>query len=71
MRWILLFLVLLVAALGATFAGYGSLSPCRWLVVDTVAHTGLPESVASARARADMALHGDIDRLRGRHFQPA
>jgi hypothetical protein len=61
MRWIVLFLVLMVAASGATFAGYASLSPCRWLVVDTAAHTGLPESVASARARADMALHGDID----------
>lgn len=61
MRWLILSGVLLVAATGATYAGYGSLSPCRWLVVDTAAHTGLPDSVAAARARADMALHGDLD----------
>ena len=56
-----LVLISLIAASGATYAGYGSLSPCRWLVVDTVEHTGLPESLAAARARAEMALHGDID----------
>jgi hypothetical protein len=65
MRWLLLIVVLLVAATGATLAGYGSLSPCRWLVIDTAAHTGLPEALASARARADMALHGDIDPTTG------
>jgi len=61
MRWLTLAAVLLIAATGATWAGYGSLSPCRWLVVDTAAHTGLPEGLAAARARADMALHGDVD----------
>ena len=61
MRWLILVVVLLVAATGSTFAGYGSLSPCRWLVIDTAEHTGLPESLAAARARADMALHGDVD----------
>ncbi len=61
MRWLSLIVVLLVAAAGATFAGYGSLSPCRWLVVDTAEHTGLSESLAAARARAEMALHGDLD----------
>lgn len=61
MRWLILVVVLLLAATGSTFAGYGSLSPCRWLVIDTAEHTGLPESLAAARARADMALHGDVD----------
>lgn len=61
MRWLIFIVVLLIAATGATYAGYGSLSPCRWLVVDTAEHTGLPESLAAARARADMAVHGDLD----------
>lgn len=61
MRWLILIVLLLATATGATYAGYGSFSPCRWLVVDTVEHTGLPESLAAARARADMALHGDLD----------
>ncbi len=61
MRWLILVVVLLIAATGSTFAGYGSLSPCRWLVIDTAAHTGLPEPMAAARARADMALRGDVD----------
>ncbi len=61
MRWILLIAVLLVAASGATYANYGSLSPCRWLVIDTAEYTGLAEPLAAARARADMALKGDID----------
>ncbi len=61
MRWLLLIVVLLVAASGATYANYGGLSPCRWLAVDTAEHTGLPENIAAARARADMALHGDLD----------
>ena len=55
MRWLILIALLLVAAGGATYANYGSLSPCRWLVLDTSEHTGLPESLAAARARADMA----------------
>jgi hypothetical protein len=59
MRWLILVVVLLIAATGVTFARYGSLSPCRWLVVDTAKHTGLPQTLASARARADMAAHGD------------
>ena len=61
MRWIALFVVLLVAASSSTWASYGSLNPCRWLMIDTAEHTGLPEAVAAARARADMALHGDVD----------
>ena len=60
MRWLMLIVILLVAASGATYAGYGSLSPCRWLVIDTAEHTGLSESLAAARARADMAVHGDL-----------
>lgn len=46
MRWLIFIVVLLIAATGATYAGYGSLSPCRWLAVDTAEHTGLPESLA-------------------------
>ena len=61
MRGLILVLILLIAATVATYAGYGSLSPCRWLVVDTAEHTGLPETLAAARARAEMALHGDFD----------
>jgi hypothetical protein len=70
MRWLLLIGVCLVAATGATYADYGSLSPCRWLAVDTDEHTGLPENIATAAARADMALRGNlnpgqVDCLRG------
>ena len=61
MRWLMLVVLLLIAATGVTYADYGSLNPCRWLVIDTAEHTGLPESLAAARARADMALHGDVD----------
>ncbi len=61
MRWVMPVLFLLVVAGGATYVGYGSLDPCRWLVVDTAEHTGLPEPLAAARARADMALHGNLD----------
>ena len=61
MRWLLLTMALLVAASGATYADYGSLSPCRWLVIDTAEYTGLPETIAAGRARADMALRGDLD----------
>lgn len=61
MRWLIAVLILLSVATGATYAGYGSFSPCRWLVVDTAEYTGLPETLAAVRARAEMALHGDVD----------
>lgn len=60
MRWLTLLFALLVAAAGATYLGYGSLDPCRWLVIDTAKHTNLPEPLAAMRARAAMALHGDV-----------
>lgn len=65
MRWLIVVLALIVAATGSTYVGYGSLSPCRWLVVDTAAYTGLPEDLAAARARADMAMHGDLNQSAG------
>jgi hypothetical protein len=70
MHWLSLIVVLLVAATGSTYAAYGSFSPCRWLAVDTAEHTALPENIAAARARADMALRGNlnpgqVDCLRG------
>jgi hypothetical protein len=49
---------LIAAALIATYARYESLEPCVWLVHDAARQSQLPELAVEARIRADFLVRG-------------
>lgn len=61
MRLLVIILGLALAASAATYARYGSLDPCDWLVEDTAAADGMPRLMAQARVRAAFLLDGITD----------
>ena len=61
MKFVLIVIGLAVAATVATYARYGSLSPCDWMERDMVRQTDLPPLVVRARIRAAFLIDGITD----------
>ncbi len=61
MKFVLIVIGLAVAATVATYARYGSLSPCDWMEQDMARQTQLPPLVVRARIRAAFLLDGITD----------
>ena len=61
MKYLVIALILVAAATGATYARYRSFSPCDWMEQDLAVQTGLPLLVVQARIKADFLLQGIID----------
>lgn len=61
MRFLLLVLGLMVAAVVATFFRYQSLHPCDWLEKDMIAASDMPEIWVVARLRARFLMEGITD----------
>ena len=58
MKTLLVVVVLLGAAVVATFVRYESLDPCDWIMRDFGEASGLPPLVAQARMRAGFLMQG-------------
>lgn len=56
MRYAILALVLVIAAVGATIFRYGSLDPCVWLEKDTAAESSLPLIAVQAQITLKLGL---------------
>jgi hypothetical protein len=61
MRILTVLVVLLIAACAATYARYGSLSPCDWMERDLAQQSDLPLVALQARIRAEFLLDGVTD----------
>ena len=61
MRFLLLVMGLMVAAVVATFFRYQSLHPCDWLEKDMIAASDMPEIWVVARLRARFFMEGITD----------
>ena len=61
MKYLLIALILVAAAAGATYVRYQSFSPCDWMEQDLVEQTGLPRLIVQARIQADFLLQGITD----------
>ena len=61
MRFLLLVMGLMVAAVVATFFRYQSLHPCDWLEKDMIAVSDMPDIWVVARLRARFLMEGITD----------
>lgn len=65
MKYLVLAVGAVIAAVIATFVRYQSLYPCDWLKHDTAARLGVPPLVAEAKVRADFLVKGVTDPTAG------
>ncbi|NKB21470.1 MAG: hypothetical protein GKS01_13325 [Alphaproteobacteria bacterium] len=58
MKFLIVLVVLVASAVGATWVRYESFDPCAWMHKDMVESSGLPGLIVTARIKASFLIDG-------------